>query len=922
MRRVLLLTLPAIALLGAGAGAYFYIHSGNLLLDAKHRLANGDAHGAEVDLDTYLRSHPGNPEASFQLGTIKLAENNLVAAERLLKIAKNGGYDPAAIVSPLGETYLQQHRYEDVLNDFPADHAPTGGLADTLSLRASAYLALHQPQQAKQSADAAVAAAPDKPGPTVIAARIDAATNNPAGAEARVDRLLAKNPRVPEAILLKIDLMMHRNDAAGALKVAQDLLAANPTSPAAKMATARALAALNRDVEAMKLVNDVVHHLPHDIGANYLKLRLADRGRDFADADAALTVLLPVIDELPQGEYFAALTKLGVNQPAQGQEAAAKYVAQHPNDPAGLKLLAFAELTLNRGDRVEEVLLPLLASGHPDADTLDLEARARAMRGDMKGAEQELAQASALQPNNDDILNRLGAARVELGETKAGEADLRRSLTQTPDQPRAAAALVQTALAGGDLRAAATTVDNLRKAVGDTETVGVLDGQVKVAALDLSGAQAIYADTLKRFPDSRQATLGLIQVEGRLGHAQTARDRLTGWMNSHPTDKVGLRLLITSDMAGHNINGAIAAMEAAHSADPADIDIDVALATLYLTAKMPEKAVDLIDRSTAAGATINPVLLPLKGQALIATGRLTEAQDVLEHAVEATPNDPRPRFGLIELKMHEKDYDAARRIANDALTALPGNPRVMEALVAIDLKAKGIKAALETAATLKQDPHNLPAALMLPGTALEASGDKSGAATAFLAAYHEAPSEQTVLTAAAALSRAGQAEQGQALLRDWTTQHPDSAGAQRVLAAAAISSHRDQEANDRLVKVLAVHPSDPAALNNMAWVKLADGDANSAIAYAQRAYYLSPGAETEDTLGWIMAVKGNTLGALPLLEQAAAMKPTQQILYHYAYALNGQSRGREAKEALDKALGNKTPFDERPDAEKLRAKLP
>ncbi len=921
MRRALLFGLPILALLGLGLGGYVFFHHGNLLADARLRLSRGEMHAAEIDLDTYLRGHPGNPEASFRLGEIKLAENNVLAAQRLLRTARAGGYDPAAIIAPLGETYLQQHHYEELLADFPPDRAPPGGLADTLALRASAYLAMRQPQQARQSADAAVAAAPNKPGPSVTAARIDAATNDPAAAEARVDHLLAQNPKLPEAVLLKIDLLMQRHDIQGALRLAQSLLAANPTSPAAKMANARALAVLGRDVEAMKLVNDVVHHIPRDIGANYLKLRLSDRERDFPAADAALAVLLPIIDELPQGEYFAAITKLGMGQPAQAQEAASKYVAQHPGDAAGLKILAFSELALNRANRVEEVLAPLVSAGHPDADTLDLLARARAMRGDMKGAEQELARASALSPNNDDILNRLGAARVDLGDTAAGEADLRRSLAQTPDQPRAAAALVQTALAAGDIKGAQDAVDQLRRATGATEQVGVLDGQIKIAQLDLQGAEAIYLDTLKRFPDSRQASLGLVQVESRLGRAKTAQERLNGWMASHPTDKVGLKMLVTADMAGQNVAGAIAAVEAAHAAAPGDIDVDVTLATLYLAAKTPAKAVDLIDRSTEPGADTNPALLPIKGQALIDMGRLATAEEVLSRAVEATPNDPRPRFGLIELKMRAKDYDAARKIAADGLEALPGDPRMQEALVAIDLRAHGIKAALQTADTLRQDPRNMPAALMLPGNALTASGDAPGAARAFLAAFHSAPSEQLALAAAAALARAGQAAQGQALLREWTASHPDALGAPPLLASAPLAAPPNPDAPPPQTRVLPPPPDDSAALNNMAWVKLQTGDAADATKLAQRAYYLSPGPETQDTLGWIIARNGDTARALSLLTQAVAIKPSQQILYHYAFALAAQNRPREAREALDKALGAKTAFDERADAEKLRAKV-
>ena len=76
---------------------------------------------------------------------------------------------------------------------------------------------------------------------------------------------------------------------------------------------------------------------------------------------------------LPGSNRSGAMTKLGVNQPAQAQEMAAKYVAQHPNDGPGIKLLAFAELALNRPGNVEADIKPLLDTGHPDAETLDLQ---------------------------------------------------------------------------------------------------------------------------------------------------------------------------------------------------------------------------------------------------------------------------------------------------------------------------------------------------------------------------------------------------------------------------------------------------------------------------------------------------------------------------------------------------------------------
>jgi hypothetical protein len=66
---------------------------------------------------------------------------------------------------------------------------------------------------------------------------------------------------------------------------------------------------------------------------------------------------------------------------------------------------------------------------------------------------------------------------------------------------------VQADLARGDLAAAEQDIAQLRHAAGDTEAVGVLDSQIKLARLDMAGAQAELEDVRSRFPDSRNATL-------------------------------------------------------------------------------------------------------------------------------------------------------------------------------------------------------------------------------------------------------------------------------------------------------------------------------------------------------------------------------------------------------------------------------
>jgi len=918
MRRLLLLGLPAIVLLGGGAIAYHYLHHGNLVQDAQRRFARGDVHGAELDLDTFLRSHPGDAKASFNLGLIYLGEDNPLAAERALRQAIAGHYDPAAVVLPLGEAYLRQHKYDEALNDFTVETAPKGAEAQVQAVRASAYLGLHKLEEAKQSAQAGIAAAPDSPDALMVAARVDLGGNDIKGATALVDQALARDPKRSEALLLKAELAMHANQPIVAEGLARKVLGINPNRLDAQMALARALAAQHKDVEAATIVDGVLKRAPRDVGANYLRVVLGVRQRDFQAADTALQAISSIIDELPQGDYFLAVTKLGRNQPAQAQEAAAKYAARYPNDLAGQKLLAFSELALHRPNDALEVLKSLQARGAPDADTLDLLARAQAMQGNIKGAEANLAQASAMEPKNTEVLNRLAAAKLGMGDVAAGKADLERSLETTPDQPLAAMTLVQTLLAQGELDQAQATIETLRKAVGNTELVGVLDAQAKVARVDLLGAKALYADVLKRFPTSRDATFGLIQVEGRLGDAQTAEDRLSGWMALHPTDKVGLRLQVKSLMAAGNKKAAITAAEGAHAASPSDVDITELLASLYLSNKQPDQALSLLDRVEGSA---NGTLALVRASALIQMNRPDDAATVLQNAIAAAPKDVRARFMLVQLYVQQKNMDAARGTLQAGLAALPGNQQLLQGLVALELKQNGIKAALAEAAALQNDASNMPGALLLAGNALAANGDQKGAADAFLTAFKQAPSSDLAVSAAGALAKVGRLPEARALLEAWLAQHPDDVAALEVLSSIAILDHRLGDAGPLLDRILKLRPNNAPALNNLAWVRLQHGDMAAAKTYAMRAFYLAPGPETQDTLGWTIDRLGQASEAVTLLEQSAAVRPTPSILYHYAAALYDAGRKSDAKAAVDKSLSSNTPFDERKDALALQAKV-
>ena len=155
----------------------------------------------------------------------------------------------------------------------------------------------------------------------------------------------------------------------------------------------------------------------------------------------------------------------------------------------------------------------------------------------------------------------------------------------------------------------------------------------------------------------------------------------------------------------------------------------------------------------------------------------------------------------------------------------------------------------------------------------------------------------------------------------WVSGHGDDVAALDLLASIDCAAGHQDAASRWLDQALQRQPNDVVALNDRAWIDLTQGNLPQARALAQRAYTLSGTPETADTLGWIIARQGDTATALPLLQRAAGSGANQTSLYHEAVVLQRTGRTADARAALDEALGRPSPFEERHDAEVLRARI-
>jgi Flp pilus assembly protein TadD len=121
-----------------------------------------------------------------------------------------------------------------------------------------------------------------------------------------------------------------------------------------------------------------------------------------------------------------------------------------------------------------------------------------------------------------------------------------------------------------------------------------------------------------------------------------------------------------------------------------------------------------------------------------------------------------------------------------------------------------------------------------------------------------------------------------------------------------------------LRNALEFEPENVVIVNNLAWVLGEMGD-SKALEYAEKAYALAPDvAEINDTLGWLLVQKGETVRGIELLRRANALAPNdaaKRLRLARALVKTGDKSG--AKKELAELSKADVPSATRDEAEKM-----
>lgn len=408
--RILFAAIVLTLIAGGGYGVSRMIVSRQPLPRATALLEQADPRGAQLLLRPLVRAEPRNAEAHVLLARTQLELNDPVAAEKELKIARALRYERIVLHPLLGRAYLMQDRPQDVLADIPGTAVRDEEQASNLAVRALAYLAMNDVRLAEVSLESAVRLAPEDPTVLLGQARVLLARGQFGAAAEQAGRVLAQVPRSLDAMMVKAEAQSRRGDPEAALATMSQAIAQAPFSVPARLQRANQLMALSRFKLAQQDIDASFEVDWHDSAVVMTNAVLMMRTGRLKDAETEFQRLQPLMERIPRGYFYQALTAFYLDQNESALETLGRFLKLQPNDADGLRLAGILEAKLGRPERAIDLLSRAVRAGTSDAEAFNTLGRSYFRVGRIPEAVENYRRASSIDPANAEFAAHLTAA--------------------------------------------------------------------------------------------------------------------------------------------------------------------------------------------------------------------------------------------------------------------------------------------------------------------------------------------------------------------------------------------------------------------------------------------------------------------------------------------------------------------------------
>ena len=880
----------------------------------------GDLRSSAIELKNALQKDPNSAAARLLLGLIYTEIGDSVSAEKELTTALEAGADPRSVYVSLGEAWLWQGKFDQVLNEisFAPQDAPAYKAA-VLVVHGNAQQALGQLDEAEKSYQAALQLSADMPRALVGMARHHQDKGELDKASEYLERALAVAPDDAFVIALQADTAYANNEFEISEDAYKRLIRSTPQRHTARLGLALAQIGGGKLDEAIANLDLVLKIAPSHIHANYLRALAAYRTKDYETAMARTDAVFSRAPAYEPALLLAGAAGFALNRDEQAVVRLKRYVALRPDNVEARQLLGTIQLRLGLAEDAVATLEPLTVENMDNAALLGAIGVAAVRSGDIATANRYLARAVELKPDDAEMRTRLGVTRVALGEFEQGLDELARAASIAPGEERIEATYIAYLLRAKLYDQALELTEKIQKEKPDRPHGFTMAGIIYTAKGDNAAARQAFGEALARLPGAPDASYGLARLAVSEGKPEEAAGIYQNSLEKFPDSLPILANLARLQARLGDADMVRELLERIVALRPGLLIPTVMLGRFHFLNGEPAKALSVTEEALRNNPT-HPVLLEVVGRAQLALELNREAVATFTMLSQAAPSSSAAHYLL------SMAYKAAGNIAGEAdalgqaLALDAGYVNAIAAMARNGIARGDTQTARSNITKLRGLGDETPEILDMEAAVAELENDLDRAEAILRKTDGIEPSNDRAFKIARILWRKGDTEAATEFLE----QRLGAAADRDALLVIELSSFyqmagRLKSASELLTDFVERWPDAWVGHNELAWVSLRMEDLEPAMRHAERAHDLAPeNANVLDTFGMALLATGDDRKALNILRDAANRAPESlDVQYHFARALAVTGEREQAREVLTAILAQNTEFPERAEARTL-----
>ncbi len=885
---------------------------------------------ALIHLKNLTQEQPNNLTARILMAEVLLASNMGSAAEVELKNARSLGADRSRLLLLFAESYLLQHKYNEVLAYLEKPVRDEILASKILVLKGHAFLGLRQLKLSEESYK--------------LALTLNESSQNAKLGLAQININYFKYPK--------------------ALEFVDDVLAGYFPPLKAWVLKASIHQSLAQQQAALKAINTALLENNKHIQALIIRASLYIELTSYQNAEQDISTILEQVPHEPRAQFLQAMVDINKTKEQESAEDISKTQLSKisetisrldddtlKNNPSYYYLASVVAFHQQDYLNAAIYIKSYMAIDSLNIKAMNFSATIDIAQQKYASAQSTLNKAYFLDEQNPRVLSLLGLVNLRLKEFEKANFYFEQVKTIVPDSAFAKSQLAKSYIGLGEYNKAVTSLLSVNSTVVNQATISFLLVEAYVKSGKVDKARQLAKNLTQSAPNNEEYIhhLGFVyQVTGDKASAEKCFKEALAIAPQHEKSIISLSEILLSNKRNEQ---AISLLNEALDVQPENINFIKALGKSYARNKQFDQSVLWLEKAYKQSPS-NAEILKQLSYAYLNVGNMTEAIEILESYLI---NHQKTADIYILLGQHFQrisNIEKAIQSFSDALKYKANKAEVYFYIANAYRADKQIEQAVATYqksiawARNKQPPllaitrllnqeerpqeaiaivekfavsEKLPDRLMLViahSHYLAKQFSKSEKRYKALLSKNKEKATAGLALVYLAQNRAAKAVK---LLTKVLKKQPKSFLLNTSLAEAHMKNKDWQAAYNIYLVLIKLYENQPVLLNNIAFVAIQLEDYKNAKEYALASLSIAKSyPDALDTLGWVYYLTNDFDKALPLFRQALAIDYSKlEIKYHLALTLKALNQDKEAFNTLLEVVNSKRDFSEKKSAQQL-----